>query len=169
MSTSLARTGAIFYISGFVALSHPRASRRKKMETPARRWRGSDVTSRLGSPTLYTGLSAPIRGESARPRDHCYPDVPAREEKREGWRTCRLHPYVGEKEEGGGGKRTWGRLYVPRAIGETHRNSATRLSDPRDLTRTEDATAEMTSCETPSAAKKERSQDCACHRRERMR
>lgn len=32
VSTSLARTGAIFYISGFVALSHPRANEERESE-----------------------------------------------------------------------------------------------------------------------------------------
>lgn len=47
---------------------------------------------RIPDRALYTRLSALIRGESARPRDHCYPDISAREEKREEWRNiCCLH------------------------------------------------------------------------------
>lgn len=150
VSTSLARTGAIFYISGFVALSHPCANEERKPEGKKCNARAVVARQRryvktwIPDTALYTRLSALIRGESARPRDHCYPDVLAREEKREEWRTCRLHPYEGKRGGGGEGedRRMWGRLHVvgTRYLQRTRRNSATRLSDPHDLTHTEDAT-----------------------------
>lgn len=144
VSTSLTRTGAIFHISGFVALSHPRANEECELEKKnAKRVYGDGVWQRryvktwIPDTALYMRLSALIRGESTRPRDHCYPDVLAREEKREEWRTCRLHPHIGEKGEKMGGRgvdsTTW-------YLQGTRRNSATRLSDPHDLTHTQDAT-----------------------------
>jgi len=92
----------------------------------------------ISDTALYTRLSALIRAESAH---HCYPDVRTKEEKREEWRTCRLHPYVGKRGRRGRTRRMWGKLHVgTRYLQRTRCNSATSLSDPHDLTHTEDAT-----------------------------
>lgn len=86
---------------------------------------------------LYTRPSALIRGESARPRDHCYPDVLRGSGKTRRAKNL-LFTYEKGRDGGEGGVcRVDSTAWYPRAI---HRNSATRLSDPHDLTYTEDAT-----------------------------
>lgn len=76
-------TEAVFYIRGFVALSHLRA----RMKSVS--WKNAPrvivvVVILLAAAlrqdwipdrALYTRLSALIRRESAHPRDHCYPDI----------------------------------------------------------------------------------------------
>lgn len=62
-------------------------------------WQRRYVKTWSPDTALYMRLSALIRRESARSHDHCYPDVLAKEEKREEWRICRLHPYVGKNDE----------------------------------------------------------------------
>lgn len=90
---------------------------------------------------LYTRLSALIRGESARPRDHCYPDILRGKKKIEKSGESAVYIRRGmRKKKGRTGGMCWvdSTAWYPRAI---RRNSATRLSDPHDLTHTEGATA----------------------------
>lgn len=60
-----------------------------------------------------------------------------RKKNEKSWRTCRLHPYV---ERSTGGRGVDFTAQSTRYLRGTRRNSATRLSDPHDLTHTEDAT-----------------------------
>ncbi|CAL1680297.1 unnamed protein product [Lasius platythorax] len=92
---------------------------------------------------LYTRLSALIRGESAHPRDHCYPDIlRGKKNEKSGESAVYIrrgmseYGRVGEQGDVLGGFHSVG----TDTLGQYARNSATRLSDPHDLTYTEGTT-----------------------------